>query len=180
MYSTIWHYYFTKIRVILLRKFNVTNVFQIPYLKSISINLEAHFKQNSNFEKKKILLLIELITGRKPKVLVVKSEDSITRNHYIVTFNKKDSLFFLYRFSTIILPQIKFFRGFYLHKHVKDNYCLFSFKDPAVFYEITSKFELFPNYESIKNFQLKLNFSTTDKQKISYLLSLFKIPYIFI
>ena len=180
MYSTIWHYYFTKIRVLLLRKFNCTNVYNIPYIKSVSIDLESHFKQNSNFEKKKILLLIELITGRKAKVVVVKSEDSITRNHYIITFNAKESLFFLYRFSTIILPQLKFFRVFYLHTHMNNNFCLFSFKDPAIFYEVTSKFELFPNYESIKNFQLKLNFSTTNKQEISYLLSLLKIPYIFI
>jgi ribosomal protein L5 len=180
MTSTIWYYYFTKIRVLLLRKFKYTNIYNIPYVKSVSVDLEANFFQNSNFEKKKILLLIELITGRKPKVIVIKSEDSITRNHYIITFNAKDSLFFLYRFSTIILPQLRFFRGIALHTHVKDNYCLFSFKDPAIFYEITSKFELFPNYESIKNFQLKIHFSTTNKLEIAYLLSLLKIPYIFI
>jgi len=176
MKSNISHHYLNKIRVLLLKKLNLSNTYDIPYVKNISLNLEAQYAQDSNLEKKKILLLIEFISGQKPKIIVNKTNDAITYTRYVVRFNKIESLKFLYRFNMIILPQLKFFRHFNILKNSKSNHCLFNLKDPAVFFEINNQFELFPTYDSVKNFIVDIEFSTKNKQHIMLLLNTFNIP----
>lgn len=176
MKSNIYHHYINKIRILLLKKLNLVNTYDIPYIKNISLNLEAQFKQDSNLEKKKILLLIELISGQKPKIIVNKTNDSTTYTRYVVRFNKMQSLNFLYKFNMLILPQLKFFRYFDINEKSKSNHCLFNLKDPAVFFEINNQFELFPTYDSITNFMVDIEFSTSNKQHIMLLLNSFNIP----
>ena len=175
MKSTILQHYYNKIRVILLRKNNYINTHQIPYILNTNLYLDAHFQQNSILEKKRLALLIEFITGKKPKIKILPSIDSIIRIRYIVSFSKVESIHFLYRFMIILLPQLRFFNSIVLYKKDKKNKVSFDLKDLAIFKEVNDHFELFSNANMIKNFQLNFKFSTFNTREIYSFLTSFNI-----
>ena len=176
MKSTILQHYYNKIRVLLLRKNNYMNSHKIAQLLNISIELRSHFHLNSNLEKKKIALLLEFITGRKPVVKILPSVDSINRIQYVVSFSKKESIYFLYRFGLILLPQLRFFTSIFIFKNQFKNEVYFDLKDLSMFKEVNDNFELFSNYSAIKNLHIRLRFSTYNPREIYLLLNSFNIP----
>jgi ribosomal protein L5 len=180
MKTTILQHYYNKLRILLLRKNNYINSHEITQILNINLNLDAHFHQNSILEKKKFSLIVEFISGKKPKIKVLPSEDSITRIRYIISFSKCESLAFLYRFMIILLPQLRFFNSFIIFKNEKKNKISFDLKDLAVFKEVNDNFELFSNLNAIKRLQLDFKFSTFNSKEIFFLLNSFNIPCVLI
>jgi len=100
MNKNIKNYYQNIITYDLLTKYNFKNIFQIPKITKICLNIG--FK-NANIEKKKlinILVLLKLITNQKPIATQSKKNNiflKIKKNSIIgckVTLRKKNILFF--------------------------------------------------------------------------------------
>ena len=95
-----------------LSKLNLQNIFEIPKITKICLNIG--FK-DSNIEKKKlinIILFLKLITNQKP--LITKSKKNIIflkikKNSIIgckITLRKKNIFFFLEKVLIFILPNL--------------------------------------------------------------------------
>ena len=97
----------------LLTKLNFKNIFEIPKINKICLNIG--FKE-ANLEKKKlinIILLLKLITNQKP--LITKSKKNniflkIKKNSITgckITLRKKNIFIFLEKILIFILPNLK-------------------------------------------------------------------------
>lgn len=97
----------------LLTKLNFKNIFEIPKITKICLNIG--FK-DANIEKKRlinIILLLKLITNQKPLITKSKKNDiflKIKKNSIIgckITLRKKNIFFFLEKILIFILPNLK-------------------------------------------------------------------------
>ena len=134
-----------------LIKYNYKNIFEIPKITKICLNIG--FK-DSNIEKKKlinIILLLKLLTNQKP--LITKSKKNniflkIKKNSIIgckITLRKKNIFIFLEKILIFILPnltKIKF--------NLKTiNILNFQIKNILYFFELKTEFLKFKNIPPI-------------------------------
>ena len=112
MNNNIKNHYQNIISYDLLTKLNYKNIFQIPKITKICLNIG--FK-NANIEKKKlinILVLLKLITNQKPIVTQSKKNNiflKIKKNSIIgckVTLRKKNIYIFLEKLIIFIIPNL--------------------------------------------------------------------------
>lgn len=112
MNNNIKNHYQNIIAYDLLTKLNYKNIFQIPKITKICLNIG--FK-NANIEKKKlinILVLLKLITNQKPLVTQSKKNNiflKIKKNSIIgckVTLRKKNINIFLEKLIIFIIPNL--------------------------------------------------------------------------
>lgn len=132
----------------LITKSNYTNSFQIPSLKTVTINISSIQLAN---EKKQIipfLLVLELITGQKGKLTLSKKNKitlKIKKGMVVgckITLNKIDSYDFLENLITFILPTFKEFPGFVLHPNSPQTLS-FSLNNILSFPELAQEFLFF-------------------------------------
>nr|YP_010394774.1 ribosomal protein L5 [Phytophthora versiformis]DAZ89211.1 TPA_asm: ribosomal protein L5 [Phytophthora versiformis] len=136
----------------LLTKLNFTNIFEIPKIKKICLNIG--FK-NANIEKKKlinIILLLKLITNQKPIITKSKKNNiflKIKKNSIIgckITLRNKNIFNFLEKFLIFILPNITNKIHFNLR-----NKNIFNFQISNIlhFFELKTEFLKFKNIPPI-------------------------------
>ena len=112
MEKNLYNHYNNIIIYNLLTKLNFKNIFEIPKITKICLNIG--FK-NSNIEKKKlinIILLLKLITNQKPSITKSKKNNlflKIKKNSIIgckITLRKKNIFYFLEKILFFILPNL--------------------------------------------------------------------------
>jgi large subunit ribosomal protein L5 len=126
----------------LITKLNFKNIFEIPKINKICLNIG--FK-NSNIEKKKlttIIVLLKLITNQQPVVTKSKKNNillKIKKGSIIgckVTLRKNNLYFFLEKFLIFILPNIND-----IHFNIKNKNMLnFQIKNILDFFELKTEF----------------------------------------
>lgn len=135
----------------LITKSHFKNIFEIPKITKISLNIG--FK-NANIEKKKlinIIVLLKLITNQQPIVTKSKKNNiflKIKKNSIIgckVTLRKKNIFIFLEKLLIFILPNIK-----NIKLNQKNNNILnFQIKNVLNFFELKTEFLKFKNIPPI-------------------------------
>lgn len=126
----------------LITKLHFKNIFEIPKITKICLNIG--FK-NANIEKKKlinIIILLKLITNQKPIVTKSKKNNiflKIKKNSIIgckVTLRKKNIYFFLEKILIFILPNI-----YKINFNLKNKNILnFQIKNVLNFFELKTEF----------------------------------------
>ena len=126
----------------LITKLHFKNIFEIPKITKICLNIG--FK-NANIEKKKlinIILLLKLITNQKPIVTKSKKNNiflKIKKNSIIgckVTLRKKNIYIFLEKLLIFILPNIKKINFNLKNKNILN----FQIKNVLNFFELKTEF----------------------------------------
>ena len=135
----------------LLTKLNFKNIFEIPKITKICLNIG--FK-DVNIEKKKlinIILLLKLITNQKP--LITKSKKNniflkIKKNDIIgckMTLRKKNIFIFLEKILIFVLPNLKKINFNFKNKNILN----FQIKNILYFFEFKNEFLKFKNIPPI-------------------------------
>jgi len=126
----------------LITKFNFKNVYEIPKINKIFLNIG--FK-NANIEKKKlinIIILLKLITNQKPIVTKSKKNNiflKIKKNSIIgckVTLRKKNINIFIEKLLIFILPNIDKINFDIKNKNILN----FQIKNILNFFELKTEF----------------------------------------
>jgi len=126
----------------LITKFNFKNVYEIPKINKICLNIG--FK-NANIEKKKlinIIILLKLITNQKPIVTKSKKNNiflKIKKNSIIgckLTLRKKNINIFIEKLLIFILPNIEKINFDIRNKNILN----FQIKDILNFFELKTEF----------------------------------------
>nr|YP_010508045.1 ribosomal protein L5 [Phytophthora clandestina]UXG56371.1 ribosomal protein L5 [Phytophthora clandestina] len=158
----------------LLTKLNFKNIFEIPKINKICLNIG--FK-NANIEKKKlinIILLLKLITNQKP--LITKSKKNniflkIKKNSIIgckITLRKNNIFFFLEKILFFILPNLTKINFNFLNKNI------FNFQIQNVLYFFELKTE-FLKFKDIPPIDVSIHTNSKNNNELFLLLNSFLI-----
>lgn len=149
--NTFNNYYNNIISYDLITKHHFKNIFEIPKIKKIYLNIG--FK-NANIEKKKlidILILLKLIVNQKPILTKSKKNNiflKIKKNSIIgckVTLQKKNMYFFLEKLNIFVIPNIKKIKFNIQNKNILN----FQIKELLYFFELKNEFLKFQNMPSM-------------------------------
>jgi large subunit ribosomal protein L5 len=138
----------------LITKLNIINIFNIPKINKIILNIGL---KNSNMEKKKmtsIVLLLRLIinqqvlnTKSKKNNIILKIKKSDITGCKL-TLRKQNIYFFLEKLIIFILPNIKEFKGILVNKKTK-NILNLKISNFLNFFELEKEFLKFQNLPHI-------------------------------
>lgn len=134
-----------------LTKLNIKNIFKIPKITNICLNIGY---KNANIEKKKlinIILLLKIITNQKP--LVTKSKKNniflkIKKNSIIgckITLRKKNIFVFLEKILIFILPNLNKIKINFKNTNIIN----FQINNILYFFEFKTEFLKFKNIPAI-------------------------------
>jgi large subunit ribosomal protein L5 len=171
MNNNIRNHYKNVISYDLLTKLNYKNIFQLPKITKICLNIG--FK-NANIEKKKlinILVLLKLITNQKPIVTQSKKNNiflKIKKNSIIgckITLRKKNINIFLEKLIFFIIP--------YLNRKIKfnienQNILNFQIKNILNFFELKREFLKF---REIPSLDISIHTNTKNNKELFILLN---------
>jgi len=177
--NSLQNHYNHTIMYDLITKLNFNNIFKIPAINKIILNVGL---KNSNTEKKKmiaIILLLKLITNQQ--ILCTKSKKNnihlkIKKGAIMgckVTLQKKNIFIFLEKFIIFILPNIKDFEGIFLNKN--SQVLNFQIKNLLNFFELEREFLKFQNLPPI---DVSLHINNKSISNLLILLNQFNIPII--
>lgn len=173
----------------LIYKQNLTNIFEIPKIKKITLNLT--YKTIANDKKSIIpaLVSLQLISGQKLKWTIAHKSIAgfkIRKNQIIGCKADLRNIFmynFLGKLITIILPRIRHFNGIKINYLHETAHLSIGIPEILVFFELENYFEFF---EFLKGLDItivtnvrkakKLNFSKLSSSPISIFLSAFQFP----
>ena len=171
MNNNIKNHYQNIISYDLLTKFNFKNIYQIPKITKISLNIGL---KNANIEKKKIiniLVLLKLITNQKPILTQSKKNNiflKIKKNSIIgckITLRKKNIYIFLEKLLIFIIPNLN-----YIIKSNMDNRNILNFqiKNILNFFELRREFLKF---KDIPNIDISLYTNSKNNKELLLLLN---------
>lgn len=135
----------------LITKLTYKNIFEIPQITKICLNIG--FK-DANLEKKKlinIILLLKLITNQKPIITKSKKNNiflKIKKNSIIgckITLRKKNIYFFLEKLLIFILPNLNNIKFNLTNKNILN----FQISNILYFFELKTEFLKFKNIPPI-------------------------------
>nr|YP_010616471.1 ribosomal protein L5 [Peronosclerospora sorghi]WAU47948.1 ribosomal protein L5 [Peronosclerospora sorghi] len=135
----------------LLTKLNLKNIFEIPKITKICLNIG--FK-NANIEKKKlinIILLLKIITNQKPFITKSKKNNiflKIKKNSITgckITLRKNNIFSFLEKILFFVLPHLKQIK---INSKTK-NILNFQISNILYFFELQTEFSKFKNIPPI-------------------------------
>ena len=135
----------------LLTKLNFKNIFEIPKITKICLNIGL---KDVNIEKKKlinIILLLKLITNQKPLITKSKKNDiflKIKKNSIIgckITLRKKNIFIFLEKILIFIIPNLKKIKINLKNKNILN----FQIKNILNFFELKNEFLKFKDITPI-------------------------------
>ena len=158
----------------LLSKLHFKNVFELPKITKICLNIG--FK-NSNIEKKKltnIIVLLKLITNQEPIVTKSKKNNiflKIKKGSIIgckVTLRKNNINVFLEKLLFFILPNIKDIKFNLINKNILN----FQIKNVLHFFELKTEFLKFKDIPSI---DISIHSNTKNNKNLFLLLNYFYI-----
>lgn len=159
----------------LITKLTYKNIFEIPQITKICLNIG--FK-DANLEKKKlinIILLLKLITNQKPIITKSKKNNiflKIKKNSIIgckITLRKKNIYFFLEKLLIFILPNLNNIKFNLTNKNILN----FQISNILYFFELKTEFLKFKNIPPI-DISIHTNVKT-NKELFLLLNSLFLI-----
>ena len=131
----------------LVTKLNLKNIFEIPKITKICLNIGC---KDTNIEKKKlinIILLLKLITNQKPILTNSKKNIiflKIKKNSIIgckITLRKNNIFFFLEKIIFFILPNLNKIKINLKNKNILN----FKIKNILFFFELKTEFLKFKN-----------------------------------
>ena len=170
--------YQSEIRVKLKEKFSLKNIFQVPKLDKIVVNMGVGEAVSDSKIINKAIEDLSLITGQKP--VVTKAKKSIAgfklrKGLNIgckVTLRKKRMFEFLDRLIFIALPRVRDFKG--LSKKSFDgngNYSI-GIKEQIIFPEID-----YDKVDKVRGMDITITTSTTNQDHAYELLKSFNLPF---
>ena len=170
--------YQSEIRVKLKEKFSLKNIFQVPKLDKIVVNMGVGEAVSDSKIINKAIEDLSLITGQKP--VVTKAKKSIAgfklrKGLNIgckVTLRKKRMFEFLDRLIFIALPRVRDFKG--LSKKSFDgngNYSI-GIKEQIIFPEID-----YDKVDKIRGMDITITTTTTNQDHAYELLKSFNLPF---
>lgn len=110
----------------LKEEFKITNTLELPRIEKVVVNIGAAEALTAKDVMEKIKEQLAIITGQKPKITIAKKSIStfkLKQNDQIgamVTLRSKKAWDFLDKFTTIVIPRIRDFRG--LSREKFDNH----------------------------------------------------------
>lgn len=164
----------------LINKLNFNNIFKIPKINKIILNIGL---KNSNMEKKKmisIVLLLRLIINQQ--IFNTKSKKNniifkIKKGDIMgckVTLQKKNIYIFLEKLIIFIFPNIKDFKGIFINKK-SNNILNLRINNILNFFELEKEFLKFQNLPYI---DINIHTTSKDYNHLFVLLNQFNIPLI--
>ena len=170
--------YESEIRVQLKQKFNLKNIFEVPKLVKIVVNMGVGEAVSDSKVINKAIEDLSLITGQKP--VITKAKKSIAgfklrKGLNIgckVTLRKKRMFEFLDRLIFIALPRVRDFKG--LSKKSFDgngNYSI-GIKEQIIFPEID-----YDKVDKIRGMDITITTTTTNQDHAYELLKSFNLPF---
>ena len=170
--------YESEIRGQLKQKFNLKNIFEVPKLAKIVVNIGVGEAVSDSKVINKAIEDLSLITGQKP--VITKAKKSIAgfklrKGVNIgckVTLRKKRMFEFLDRLIFIALPRVRDFKG--LSKKSFDgngNYSI-GIKEQIIFPEID-----YDKVDKIRGMDITITTTTTDQDHAYELLKSFNLPF---
>ena len=170
--------YQSEIRVKLKEKFSLKNIFEVPKLDKIVVNMGVGEAVSDSKIINKAIEDLSLITGQKP--VVTKAKKSIAgfklrKGLNIgckVTLRKKRMFEFLDRLIFISLPRVRDFKG--LSKKSFDgngNYSI-GIKEQIIFPEID-----YDKVDKVRGMDITITTSTTNQDHAYELLKSFNLPF---
>ena len=170
--------YESEIRGQLKQKFNLKNIFEVPKLVKIVVNIGVGEAVSDSKIINKAIEDLSLITGQKP--VVTKAKKSIAgfklrKGLNIgckVTLRKKRMFEFLDRLIFIALPRVRDFKG--LSKKSFDgngNYSI-GIKEQIIFPEID-----YDKVDKIRGMDITITTTTTNQDHAYELLKSFNLPF---
>ena len=170
--------YESEIRSELKQKFNLKNIFEVPKLSKIVVNMGVGEAVSDSKVINKAIEDLSLITGQKP--VITKAKKSIAgfklrKGVNIgckVTLRKKRMFEFLDRLIFIALPRVRDFKG--LSKKSFDgngNYSI-GIKEQIIFPEID-----YDKVDKIRGMDITITTTTTNQDHAYELLKSFNLPF---
>ena len=170
--------YESEIRGQLKQKFNLKNIFEVPKLAKIVVNMGVGEAVSDSKVINKAIEDLSLITGQKP--VITKAKKSIAgfklrKGVNIgckVTLRKKRMFEFLDRLIFIALPRVRDFKG--LSKKSFDgngNYSI-GIKEQIIFPEID-----YDKVDKIRGMDITITTTTTNQDHAYELLKSFNLPF---
>ena len=170
--------YQSEIRDQLKQKFNLKNIFEVPKLAKIVVNMGVGEAVSDSKVINKAIEDLSLITGQKP--VITKAKKSIAgfklrKGVNIgckVTLRKKRMFEFLDRLIFIALPRVRDFKG--LSKKSFDgngNYSI-GIKEQIIFPEID-----YDKVDKIRGMDITITTTTTNQDHAYELLKSFNLPF---
>lgn len=171
MINNIQNYYKSDIVYDLLIKNNIKNIFELPKITKIYLNIGY---KNSTFEKKKlinIILLLKLISNQQPIITKSKKNNiflTIKKNSIVgckLTLQKKNIFIFLEKLLISYSTKNKI-------KIVSHNIINFKIQNKNIlnFFELKTEFLKFKNIPSI---DVSIHTNTKNKKELYTLLNYF-------
>ena len=170
--------YSQKIRTELKEKFNFKNLYMVPQIKKIILNMGLGIDGNDNKILKSCEEDLSKITGQKPVVTKFKKSISNfktrkgTNSGLKVTLRNDKMYEFIDRLVNIALPRIKDFRG--LSENGFDKFGNYSFgvKEHIIFPEVN-----FDKVEKIRGLDITITISSLNKNHSYELLKKLNFPF---
>ena len=170
--------YQSQLRLQLKEKFNLKNIFEVPKLVKIVVNMGVGEAVADSKTINKAIEDLSLITGQKP--VITKAKKSIAgfklrKGLNIgckVTLRKKRMFEFLDRLIFIALPRVRDFKG--LSKKSFDgngNYSI-GIKEQIIFPEIN-----YDKVDKIRGMDISITTTTTNQDHAYELLKSFNLPF---
>ncbi|WPX96770.1 50S ribosomal protein L5 [Candidatus Bandiella euplotis] len=173
------HEHYDKVSVKLLQeKFNFQNLFQIPKLEKIIVNVSVKDAVSDTKVIDKVFDDLMLITGQKP--VVTKAKKSIAgfklrqgmKIGCKVTLRKRMMYEFLDRLVNIALPRVRDFKGLSSKQFDgRGNFSL-GIKEQIVFPEID-----YNKVDKIRGMNIVIVTSTDLNEEAKFLLETFNVPF---
>ncbi len=170
--------YDTQIREQLKGKFGLKNIFEVPKLLKIVVNIGVGEVVSDSKAINKAIEDLTLITGQKPAVTKAKKSIAgfkLRKGLNIgckVTLRKKRMYEFLDRLIFIALPRVRDFKG--LSKKSFDGHGNYSIgiKEQIIFPEIN-----YDKIDKIRGMDITIATSTTNQEHAYELLKSFNLPF---
>lgn len=173
------NYYKKVIKPDLLNKFTYLHISNIPKLEKITLNFgckDLDIKTTASS-----LLALELISFTKGSLTKSKRANVFLKvrkgnpSGCLVVLRNKRMYSFLYRLISVVLPNLKDFKGIYPSKKLDNTTFSFTLKDLICFKELEKHFYLF---NKLPPLNITLTASTKTRKELIYLIKSFKFPLI--
>ena len=170
--------YESEIRVKLKEKFSLKNIFEVPKLDKIVINIGVGEAVSDSKIINKAIEDLSLITGQKP--VITKAKKSIAgfklrKGLNIgckVTLRKKRMFEFLDRLIFIALPRVRDFKGLSRKSFDKSGNYSIGIKEQIIFPEIN-----YDKIDKVRGMDVSIITSTRDNNHAFELLKGFNLPF---
>lgn len=162
----------------LQKEFQIKNRLAVPKIEKVIVNMGIGDTAKNKTGLKKTINTLSQITGQKPSLRqarIAVADFKIRKGDVVglkVTLRKKRMYFFLEKLFTIILPQVRDFKGVKRNSFDQQaNYTL-GLKEQTIFPEVD-----FDKLDKIRGLEISLVISTKDKKKALRLLELSGMPF---